>query len=253
VTQPGLYVPTAFTIGWEAIEMTPFVMTNSSQFRAGPPASLKSEQWATDYNEIKKIGERESTSRTPRQTEDARFWLTTGAPAVQPVVRQVVQGKNMDVPDSARFMAVASAAQSDAVQAVYEAKWHYKLWRPMTAIRNGDIDGNPATEIDPTWEPISITPLHPEYPCAHCIVSTASATAMTAMLGTADIPEIALTMAAMPGVTHRFKNLEDYNTEVANARIYAGFHYRFSTVAARDMGRQIGEYVVKTVMQPLPK
>jgi hypothetical protein len=157
----------------------------------------------------------------------------------------------MDVPDSARFMAVAAAAQSDAVQAVYEAKWHYNFWRPMTAIRNGDIDDNPATEREATWEPISIIPLHAEYPCAHCIVSMASSTAMKAMLGSADIPEIAMTMAALPGVTHRFKNLDEYNAEVANARIYAGFHYRFSTVAGRDMGQQIGEYVVKTVMQPL--
>jgi hypothetical protein len=251
MTQPGVYVPTAFTIGWEGTLMTPFAMTSPSQFRPGPPPDLKSEQWANDYNEIKDLGERNSTKRTARQTEDARFWLTTGPVSSHPLERQIVIGRNMSVVDSARFMAVVSVAEADAVQAVYEAKYHYQFWRPMTAIRNGDIGGNPATERVPTWEPIDNTPLHPEYPCAHCIISTALATAIKEMIGTTDIPEVSLTMPSAPGVTHRFTNLDAYMEEVANARIYAGFHYRNSTVVGRDMGRQIGIYTVKTVMQPL--
>lgn len=251
VTQPGKYVPTAFTVGWETINMTPFVMTSPSQFRPGPPPDLKSETWANDYNEIKELGEKYSSKRTARQTEDARFWLMTGPAAYHPLERQIVISNGMPVVDSARFMAVISLAEADALQAVYEAKWHYMFWRPMTAIRNGDIDGNPATERDPTWEPIDVTPLHPEYPCAHCVGSAAVATAIENMLGTADIPEVAITSPTAPGVTHRFTNLNDFTEEVSMSRIYAGFHYRYSTVVGRDMGHKIGEYVVTSVMQPL--
>ena len=250
VTQPGVYVPTNVTIGWEGLTMTPFAMTSASQFRPGPPVDLKSKQWAADYNEIKELGEKNSTKRTARQTEDARFWLTTGPLSTHSLERQIVIGKNMSVPDSARFMAMVSVAEADAIQSVYEAKYHYQFWRPITAIRNGDIDGNPETERIPTWEPIDVTPLHPEYPCAHCIVSTAVATVIEAMIGTSDIPEVAITMPSAPGITHRVTNLNAYTDEVANARIYAGFHYRFSTRVGQDMGRKIGRLVVQSVMQP---
>ena len=251
VTHPGVYVPTNVTIGWEGLTMTPFAMTSPSQFRPGPPVDLKSKQWAGDYNEIKELGEKNSTKRTARQTEDARFWLTTGPLSTHSMERQIVIGKNMSVPDSARFMAMVSVAEADAIQSVYEAKYHYQFWRPITAIRNGDIDGNPETERIPTWEPIDVTPLHPEYPCAHCTVSTAVATVIEAMIGTSDIPEVAVTMPTAPGITHRITNLNAYTDEVANARIYAGFHYRSSTVVGRNMGREIGSYTVKTILQPL--
>jgi len=251
VTQPGIYVPTAAMIGWECLTMTPFAMTSPSQFRPGPPVDLKSEQWAKDYNEIKELGEKNSTKRTARQTEDARFWLTTGPLSTHSLERQIVIGESMSVLNSARFMAMVSVAEADAIQSVYEAKYYYNFWRPITAIRNGDIDGNPETERMPTWEPIDVTPMHPEYPCAHCIVSTAVATVIEAVIGTSDIPEVAITMPSAPGVTHRFTDLKAFTDEVANARVYAGFHYRNSTVVGRNMGKEIGSYTAKTVMQPL--
>jgi len=251
VTQAGVYVPTVVTIGWECINMTPFAMTSPSQFRPGPPPDLKSEEWAKDYNEIKEIGEKTSAKRTAQQTEDARFWLTTGPLSMHPLERQIVVGKAMSVLDSAHFMATVTVAEADAIQAVYEAKYHYQFWRPITAIRNGDIDGNPLTDREPSWEPIDVTPPHPEYPCAHCIVSTAVATVIEGIIGTPDIPEVAITMPSAPGVTHRYTNLETFTREVANARIYAGFHYRKSTVVGQNMGREIGAYILKTVMHPL--
>ena len=250
ITQPGVYVPTATTIGWECIAMTPFAMESPSQFRPGPPPDLKSAEWANDYNEIKELGEKNSRKRTPQQTEDARFWLTTGPLATHPLERQIVIGKGMSVLSSARFIALSSVAEADAIEAVYEAKYHYQFWRPITAIRNGDIAGNPDTEPVTTWEPIDVTPMHPEYPCAHCIVSMAVATVIEATLGSADIPEVAITTPSAPGVTHRFTNLKAYTDEVANARIYAGFHYRNSTVVGQNMGREIGAYVLKTILQP---
>jgi len=250
-TKPGIYIPTPITVGSQFPNVTPFALTSPSQFRPKPPPSLKSEQWARDYNEIKDLGERNSTKRTARQTEDARFWLLVGPRASQPLPRQVAIARNMNVLDSARFMALVSIATMDAVIAVFDAKYKYEFWRPITAIRNGDTDGNPATERLATWQPIDTTPMHPEYPCAHCIVSSAVATVIKAMLGTDEIPEVALTSPFAPGVTHRFTNLRAYTEEVANARIYAGFHYRSSTIVGREMGQNIGDWVVKSVMQPV--
>ena len=164
--------------------------------------------------------------------------------------RQMVIAKNMDIVDSAHLMALASVAEADAGIALFEAKYTYEFWRPITAIRNGDIDGNPATERDATWQPIDVTPMHPEYPCAHCVINSAVAAVIRAELGTDEIPEVALTNPTAPGVTHHFTNLRSYTDEIALARICAGFHYRNSTVVGTEMGRQIGEYVTKTVMRP---
>jgi hypothetical protein len=250
-TRPGVYIPTPITVGSQFPNMTPFALASPSQFRPKPPPSLKSEQWARDYNEIKDLGAKNSTKRTARQTEDARFWLLVGPRAYDPLPRQIVIAKNMDLVDSARFMALFSVAAADAVIAVFDAKYKYEFWRPITAIRNGDIDGNPATERDATWQPIDATPMHPEYPCAHCILSSSVAAVIEGMLGTDEIPEVSLTSPFVPGVTHRFTNLRAYSDEVANARICAGFHYRFSTIAGREMGQKIGAWVVRSVMQPV--
>jgi hypothetical protein len=250
-TKPGVYIPTPITVGSQFPNVTPFAMTSPSQFRPKPPPSLKSEQWARDYNEIKDLGEKNSTRRTARQTEEARFWLLVGPRSTYPLPRQVAVASNMSVLDSARFMALVSIATMDAMIAVFDAKYKYEFWRPITAIRNGDIDGNPATERVATWQPIDVTPMHPEYPCAHCITSSAVAAAIEAVLGTKEIPEVALTSPFAPAVTHRFTDLHAYTEEVANARIYAGFHYRSSTIIGREMGQKIGEWVVKSVMQPV--
>jgi Vanadium chloroperoxidase N-terminal domain/PAP2 superfamily len=251
VTTPGVYIPTALTVAPQWPDLTPFAITSPSQFRPKPPIALESDQWAKDYNEIKELGAKNSSKRSARQTEDARFWLLTGPLSTHPLHRQVAMGKEMSVVDSARFMAVITAAEADAMVAVLDAKYKYAFWRPITAIRNGDIDGNAATEREATWQPIDNTPMHPEYPCAHCIVSSAVASAIEAMLGTADIPEVTMTSPTAPGVTHRWTNLRAYADEVSAARIAAGFHYRFSTVVGEEMGRQIGVHAAKTIMQPL--
>jgi hypothetical protein len=135
--------------------------------------------------------------------------------------------------------------------AVFDAKYHYNFWRPLTAIRNGDTDDNQATERMATWEPIDNTPSHPEYPCAHCISSGAVEAVIEAALGGAEIPEISLTSPTAPGVTHRWTNLKAFSEEIANARIWAGFHYRSSTRVGQDMGHKIGRYVAEHVLQPL--
>ena len=249
-TKPGVYVPTPITTSSTWGNVTPFVLKSPLQFRPQPPIPLNGEQWASDYNEIKDLGGKSSTKRSARQTEDARFWLITGPQSTEPVVRQVVEAKKMSVIDSARFMALAAMAGADAAIAVFDAKYHYEFWRPITAIRNGDQDDNPGTERDATWQPIDNTPMHPEYPCAHCIVSGAVASAIETLLGTPEVPEITMISPTAPGATHRWTNIRAYNEEVSHARIWAGFHYRFSVRVGQDMGRKIGEYVVKNVMQP---
>lgn len=248
--KPGVYIPTAITAAsaWPAIQ--PFVLKSESQFRPKPPISLKSKEYAADYNELKDYGGKTSTKRSAQQTETARFWLMVGPPAYHPFVRQLVVAKELSVIDSARFMALLSVALTDAYIAVFDAKYKYELWRPITAIRNGDIDDNPATERDAAWQPIDNTPMHPEYPCAHCIQSGAATAVIEAVLGSTVIPEVAMTSTTAPGITHRWTKLGAFADEVANARIWAGFHYRFSTKVGTEMGQKIGRYVVQTVMQP---
>ena len=247
---PGVYVPTPITAASAWPNVKPFAMTKGSQFRPDPPISLTSKEWAADFNELKDYGGKTGAKRSAQQTEIAQFWLMVGPPAYHPFARNLVTAKQMNVDDSARFMALVAVGLNEALIAVFDAKYHYNFWRPITAIRNGDIDDNPATEREATWQPIDNTPMHPEYPCAHCILSPSVAGVVKAVLGTAEIPEIAVTSATAPGVTHRWTNMTAFTDEVANARIWAGFHYRFSTRVGTEMGLQIGEYVVKNVMQP---
>ncbi len=250
-TKPGVYVPTAVMVGSTWPKMIPFALAAPSQFRAPPPISLASAQWATDYNEIKAYGAKTSTVRSAEQTEIARFWLMVGAPAYHPIPRQLVAAKQMSVIDSARFMALFAIALTDAYVAVFDAKYHYEFWRPMTAIRNGDIGESRGTELEATWQPIDNTPMHPEYPCAHCIGAGAAVTVIEVLLGSQDIPEVSMTSPTAPGITRRWSNLGVLADEIANARIWAGFHYRFSTLVGTDMGRKIGQYVAQNVMQPI--
>jgi hypothetical protein len=251
-TKPGVYVPTPITVAsvWPAV--TPFALTKPSQFRPQPPIALESKEWAADFNELKALGGKTGSKRSPEQTETAHFWLMVGAPGYHPIARQLIAAKQMSVIDSARFMALYAVSLADAYIAVFDAKYHYEFWRPITAIRNGDTNGNPATELEATWQPIANTPMHPEYPCAHCIQSGAAVAVIESVLGSRDISEVSLTSPTAPGVTRRWTNLDAFSEEIANARIWAGFHYRFSTRVGTDMGRQIGEYVMKNVMQPQP-
>src|SRR5215831_16992593 len=249
-TSPGVYVPTAPTLAPMWPHVTPFAMTSAAQFRPGPPPKLDSAQWAADYNEIKELGRKSSSQRSAKQTEDARFWLIVGPQAYFPLLVRVAATKKMDLVDAARFMALASVAMVDAMIAVFDAKYHYEFWRPITAIRNGDLLNSPAIKRDATWQPTDTTPMHPEYPCAHCIVAASCAAVVTGVIGT-EAPELSANSATAPGVTHRWSNVQAFVKEVSEARIWAGFHYRFSTKVGEEMGYRIGEHVVKNLLQPV--
>jgi hypothetical protein len=249
-TKPGVYVPTQPTVGPMWPKVKPFGLVDAAQFRPKPPVELTSERWAAEYNEIKEYGGITSTKRSARQTEDARFWFMTGAQSAHPLARQLVAAKKMTLLDSARFMALVSIAAADGYIAVMDAKYHYDFWRPVTAIRNGDIDDNPATERDATWLPLGTTPMHPEFPCAHCVHSAAVAAATEAVLGTAEVPELTMTSPTAPGIAHRWTNLWAYSDECSDSRIWAGLHYRFSARVGQDLGRMVGQYVARSVLQP---
>src|SRR5258708_1812747 len=160
-TTLGVYVPTAITLASFWPNVKPFAMAKGSQFRPGPPISLESTEWATDYDELKDYGGQNSTKRTAQQTETARFWLAGAPVAYHPFVRQLVTAKQMSVVDSARFMALVAVGLNDAIIAVLDAKYHYNFWRPITANRNGGIDGHPAPAPEATLQPSCPPPLHP--------------------------------------------------------------------------------------------
>jgi hypothetical protein len=247
-TAPGIYVPTTTPIESTSSKITPWAMSTGSQFRPGPPPALTSETWTRDLNEIREIGSSTSTKRTAEQTATARFWFFTGPRTYNPIVRQIALAKKLEIVDCARLYALTSIAGSDAFIAVFDAKYAHNFWRPVTAIRNADLTSNPATPRDATWLPLGTTPMHPEYPCAHCIVASAVSTVLENVAGN-EIGEITLASPTAPGVTRKWTRLQDYSDEVSNARVYAGFHYRFSTEVAKDMGKKIGELTVATQLR----
>lgn len=247
-TKPGVYVSTAVPLFSTVGATTPWVMTSGSQFRPGPPPALDSETWTRDLNEIREVGARNSTTRTAEQTTIGRFWFAVGARTYNPIVKQAAIAKGMDVVDCARLFALTSMAGNDALVAVFDAKYHYNLWRPITAIRNADTTSNPATPRDASWLPLGDTPMHPEYPCAHCITSAAIGAVLRNIVGD-EFGEFSLTSPTAPGVTRKWTRVQDYSEEVSSARIYAGFHYRFSTEVGNGMGTKIGELTVATQLR----
>ena len=243
VTSPGVYVPTTFPLGVTVAQQKPWFLKSASQFRPGPPPALSSALWARDYNEVKAVGALDSTVRTPEQTAIAQFWATALPDVHIGVVRSLANAPGREVTRNARLFAAVTAAINDAEIAVFEAKYHYQFWRPITAIRNGDIDNNPKTERDAGWQPMIVTPVQPEYPCAHCIVAATIATVIRIEVGSEPLPELSSTSNTAPGVTRHWTRTEDLELEVANARVYDGVHYRNSGEVGIRMGEQIGALV----------
>lgn len=244
-TAPGVYIPTApmAVPNWPGVK--PFAIPSGSAFRPAPPPKLASKGWKADLAEIREYGGLNSKSRSPKQTEDAKFWLTVGPQAYMQIERQFSAAKGLTGVDAARFMALVEIARADAILAVFDAKYHYNFWRPVTAIRV-------TFETDDDWLPIDATPAHPEYPCAHCISAASVAGVTQKEFGTDEMPEFHATSPSAPGVIHKWTSMKAMNKEVSEARIWAGFHYRFSTRVGEDMGYKIGSYVAENIMQPLP-
>jgi len=233
---------------WPGVK--PWLMTSASQFRPGPPPELRSRTWARDFNELKTIGGKKSVVRTAAQTEIGRFWDMVGPPSWDPIVRQLAATPGRTLIENARLFALTAMAAADSYIAVLDAKYTYNLWRPITAIRNGDLDGNDQTDRVPDWEPLINTPLHPEYPCAHCINSMTVATVLKSEFGDGRVPTLTMTSSALPGVLHRWSSIKEWADEVAQSRIYAGVHYRYSAMVGQEMGRKLGELTVSSYLRP---
>lgn len=239
-TTPGIYVPTPIpaTPHWPG--RRPWLMKNASQFRPAAPPALTSEVWTRDFNEIKALGGKGSTKRTAEQTAIAQFWDASLPAIYHGMVSSLATAAGREVTQNARLFAAVTQAADDALIAVLDAKYHYNFWRPVTAIRNADNDGNNATERDPSWAPLIDTPMHPEYPCAHCILASAIGTVLQAEIGKGPAPQLSTNSPSAKGAQRTWKTVDAFVQEVANARIYGGLHYRSSTVIAVAIGKQIG-------------
>ena len=243
------YVPTAYTAVPQWNQRQAWVLSSPDQFRPGPPPALDSATWARDYNEIKALGGRNSSQRSAAQTEIARFWEATQPVVYHPLARAVALQPGREVTQNARLLAAVTMAMDDALIAIFDAKYTYNFWRPVTAIRNGDRDGNDATERDATWVPFIDTPMHPEYPCAHCVLSASLGAVLQAEIGAGPLPPFSTTSPTAPGVTRSWTSIADFTQEVANARIYDGVHYRNSTEVGSAIGRKVGELVAAKVLR----
>ena len=250
-TTPGAYIPTALPIGSHWGNVTPWVLERGSQFRPAPPPVLNGPVWARDYNEIKDLGAKKSTVRTAEQTDIARFWILAGPASWEPIVRHMALTPGRSLIQNARLFALVEIAAADAYIAVFDGKYTFQFWRPITAIRNGDINGNAATTRVPDWEPSIDTPLHPEYPCAHCITSAAVATVLESEFGNGAIPVVTMSSPTAPGVTRKWTRIWDWADEISAARIYGGIHYRNSTVVGQAMGKKIGELAFQNCLKPI--
>jgi hypothetical protein len=247
---PGIYVPTSNVLGYASSQHHPWFLKSADSIRPGPPPALKSAEWTHDYNETKDLGAVNSSKRTPEQTKVALFWASALPEIHIGVVRSVAITQGRDLTRNARLYAAVTGAMNDAEISVFEAKYHYNFWRPVTATRNGDMDGNDATERDGGWMSLIATPLQPEYPCGHCILASVVANIIRIENGSDPLPPLSTLSNTAPGVTRYWTNPDDLINEVANARIWAGVHYRASANAGIRMGEQVAKAVAEAYHLP---
>jgi len=249
-TAPGRYVPTTVPAVPTWPRRTPWIMERASQFRPPPPPDLASDVWARDLQEVRALGGKNSTVRTVAQTEIARFWEETRPLIYHPVLRAVAQMPGRTVAQNARFYAAATMAIDDALIAVFDAKYTYNFWRPITALRSEHMAGGSKSEADPTWTPLVTTPMHPEYPCAHCVSSGAIGTVIREELRGQPAPRMSSTSPTASGAVREWDTVDAFMDEVAMARIYDGVHYRNSTVVGNQIGKAVGALVQQRFARP---
>jgi hypothetical protein len=252
VTAAGAWIPTTPPLFAEYARARPWGFARADQFRPGPPPALTSTVYARDYNETKELGGAKSTRRTPQQTETVKFWTQPNlGSAWFEATRQLGAAKGIDLADNARLFALLSMAAANSFIVDWDAKFHYNRWRPVTAIRNGDIDGNDATERDPGWTSQNANPMHPEYPSQAAIFGSVAAGVVEAVLGPGAGPRIVVTDNADPKLTRQFDNLAAIVEETRVVRIWGGIHFRHSLEASDVMGRQVAAYLVANSIRPV--
>jgi hypothetical protein len=239
----------------------PFLVPSAEMLRTDGPNALTSDAYAEDFNEIKEVGSLYSTTRTPDQTDAAIFWQGHAHALFNGIFRTLAATQNLSVVDSARLFAMENLAAADAAIGCWNDKYYWQFWRPITAIREADTDGNPATEADPTWlplfdpatpvcnPPLLVTPPFPEHPSGHCCATSAFTHTLQNFFGT---DKIAVTAFSNKSCTTRsFERFSDILDEVIDARVWAGIHFRTADVQGAVLGRKVTHYMTRHYFQPL--
>lgn len=240
------YQPSAFP-GWGSV--TPFTLLSASQFWLPGPPALTSATYARDYDEVKRLGGKVSTARTAEQAEIAQFWFQ-GPPAWNVIARVVATGRSLDTRDSARLLALMNLAMADAYIAGFKIRYVYDLWRPVTAIREGDADGNDATAGDPGWDSLQNTPAVSDYPSTQSTFSGAASVVLTGVLGTDQVSFSFTSGPPFAGINRSFTGFSQAARESADSRVYAGIHFRSACEDGLVLGRKVGQRVLALYLQP---
>jgi hypothetical protein len=250
-TKPGQWTATQLPqIEAQFFAFRPWAIPGTAALRPPPPVALTSERWARDYEEVRRLGGKTSTERTPHQTLMARY---RQAFDLAPALRHAADGEGRSQVRNARMFARYQMAFDDSAMAMAAAKAHYDFWRPITAIRNGEDDGNPATAPDPAWTPLLGTPNFAEYPCGHCTVAAAAAEVMATETGQRPAGGVRVGSLGVPNSALQvLPGWDEWAQQVSDSRIYGGVHYRFSNEAGEQIGRRAARIVLDTVMKPLP-
>lgn len=251
LTTPGVWVPTTPPLFAQYARAKPWVLKSADQFRPGPPPPLSSALYARDYNETKTLGGAKSITRTAAQTEVPKFWTSaTIPPSWQPVARELSAAKGLGLADNARLFALLNMGLANTFVTDWDAKFTYNFWRPITAIRNGDQDGNDATERDPGWTPLDTTPMHPEYPSQAAIIAALAVGILESVFGPDPLIPFTITDPVDPKLKREFQNIRQMAGEQRDARIWGGIHFRNSLEVSEDMGRKIAAYLVDNALKP---
>jgi multisubunit Na+/H+ antiporter MnhB subunit len=233
--------------------VTPFTLTRPSQFRAAPPPDLTSRQYAREYNEVKELGALNNSTRTPEQTDQANFW-NANYPVLWNTVLRDIAGSHVDnIGDSARLFALVDMAMADALITAWDTKKFYVFWRPITAIQEGDNDGNSQTVGDPTWQPLIVNPPYPDYSSGANNLTGSATRALALFFGTDRMTFSVTTTNLGPTIedTRTFHRFSDAAQEVVDGRIYEGIHFRSADEVARTQGSQVAHFAFRNLLRPV--
>jgi hypothetical protein len=245
------FVPgTDFTAapGWG--EVTRFVLTSNSRYRPKAPYALTSKKDAADFNEVKRLGAVNSSSRSPEQTGIALFWVESSPLGWNRIARIVSAQCGLNLWENARLFGLLNFASADGYIADFENKYFYEFWRPITAIRAADIDGNPDTIADKTWESLRPTPAGPDYTSGHSVQGGAMSEVLARFFGTDKI-SFSTTSTTLPGATRSFTSFSQAAEENGNSRVYIGFHFRHAVTEGIKLGRKVGKVAFKHFLKPV--
>jgi hypothetical protein len=253
---PAGFAPALFP-NWPTV--TPWCMPDGSYFRhAGGPPALDSAEYAAAVNEVKAIGAVNSATRTPEQTNIALFWADGGGTSTPPghwnrIAQAVATARGNTLSENARLFALLNLTEADAAIVSWDNKYATNFWRPVTAIRLADQDGNPATEPDPNWSPLIPTPAFPTYTSGHSAFSGAAAEVLGLFFGADDI-SFTTSAEGAPGIADRsFDSFSQAALEAANSRLYGGIHFRFDSEDGLEDGAALARFVFANELQPVPE